>query len=321
MRSIPVSACLLTIVFGLLAACAPTTMAKGTPPSSAIGAFQLVHTREALAHGVSYARYEHGGEIPQVAHVVTLNLADSALRFAVTPADRSGGREYTASLTTAFVERSGASLAVNASYFLPFKGGSRGGDDYFPHPDDAVDASGAALHFGQVVSPVETDIDERVNAIACFNVARVLILDGQTCPAGFPEGVAAGPRLLADGAERSYEAFGASYADKRHPRASLGLSADRKTAWIVVIDGRQKGYSMGATLHELAEFYRALGASDAMNLDGGGSTTLAADREGHAVLLNRPIHTGVPGRERPVANQIAVFAAPLSEPVEPEGGE
>ncbi len=268
---------------------------------------------QAIASGVSFARYIRAGAEPQVAQVITLDLTDPALRFAVTPADRSGGLEYRAMLTTDFVEDSGAAVAVNASYFLPFKGGSKGGDDYFPHIGDAVGASGASEHMGQTVSPVEPALDERVNVIACFDGPVLFMADGQTCPDGYPESIAVGPRLLKAGVEQSYDAFGIGYATKRHPRASLGVAADGKTAWILVVDGRQADYSVGASLHELAEIFLSLGASDAMNLDGGGSTTLAATIEGEGTLLNRPIHTGVPGRERPVANQIAVFAAPLPE--------
>ena len=43
---------------------------------------------------------------------------------------------------------------------------------------------------------------------------------------------------------------------------------------LVVVDGRRRGYSDGMTLRELADLMRGLGARDAINLDGGGSTTL-----------------------------------------------
>ena len=68
------------------------------------------------------------------------------------------------------------------------------------------------------------------------------------------------------------------------------------------------------TLADLTAVFRRLGASDAINLDGGGSSTLAMENaDGTPVLLNRPIHTGVTGRERPVANQILLFL-PHSHP-------
>ena len=68
----------------------------------------------------------------------------------------------------------------------------------------------------------------------------------------------------------------------RHPRAALGLSDDHVIA--VACDGRRSGVDAGLTMTELAEALRDLGATDAINLDGGGSTTLV--HKGH--LLNRP---------------------------------
>lgn len=68
----------------------------------------------------------------------------------------------------------------------------------------------------------------------------------------------------------------------RHPRAALGLSDDHVIA--VACDGRRSGVDAGLTMAELAEVLRDLGATDAINLDGGGSTTLV--HKGH--LLNRP---------------------------------
>ena len=238
-------------------------------------------------------------------HIISVDLAREGIAFALTPADPSQGMEHVARRTTTMLSESGAQVAVNASYFLPFKGGSKGGEDYYPHEGQPVNISGAAISGGKVVSPVETDIDDRVEAIVCFDKARVEIKDGQVCPNGFADGVAAGPRLLTDGRIDSFEA---AYSANRHPRTAIGVSADRKRAWIVVVDGRQPD-AVGASLPELAQIFAELGASDALNLDGGGSTTLAAEgADGKPVLLNTPIHTGIPGRERPVANHILLFA-------------
>jgi hypothetical protein len=88
---------------------------------------------------------------------------------------------------------------------------------------------------------------------------------------------------------------------RRHPRTGLGLSSDGRTLWIVVIDGRS-ARSAGATVEELAEAMRALGASDGVKLDGGGSSALYVRDRG---VLNAPSD----GRERPVANHLAVLRA------------
>jgi exopolysaccharide biosynthesis protein len=77
--------------------------------------------------------------------------------------------------------------------------------------------------------------------------------------------------------------------------------------YLVVVDGRQPFYSQGATFQELAELLKDLGAHFAMALDGGGSSALViAGENGEAVVLNSPIDSYIPGRERPVANHFGV---------------
>ena len=71
-----------------------------------------------------------------------------------------------------------------------------------------------------------------------------------------------------------------------HPRTGYGLSKDRRYLYFIVVDGRQKDYSIGATTGEIAQLLKEYGAEDALNMDGGGSTTLAvwnpqaADKDG-----------------------------------------
>lgn len=59
-----------------------------------------------------------------------------------------------------------------------------------------------------------------------------------------------------------------------HPRTGFGLSKDKRYLYFFVVDGRQPEYSMGASTYEVAEWLRYFGADSAMNMDGGGSTTL-----------------------------------------------
>lgn len=67
-----------------------------------------------------------------------------------------------------------------------------------------------------------------------------------------------------------------TFAETRHPRTAVAKLKDGKFLMITV-DGRQPGVSVGMTLQELAEYLLSLGAVDAMNLDGGGSTTMFLD--------------------------------------------
>lgn len=90
----------------------------------------------------------------------------------------------------------------------------------------------------------------------------------------------------------------------RHPRTAVGIGADGRRLVLAVVDGRQAGYSAGMTLPELGELMLELGARDALNLDGGGSSAMAVRDTGGAVrVVNRPSDAA---GERPVANALAV---------------
>ena len=58
------------------------------------------------------------------------------------------------------------------------------------------------------------------------------------------------------------------------PRTAFGLSEDGRYLYVLVVDGRQEGYSRGADMVDLALLLKAAGAADAINVDGGGSSTL-----------------------------------------------
>ena len=59
-----------------------------------------------------------------------------------------------------------------------------------------------------------------------------------------------------------------------HPRTVLGLSRDRRWFYVLAVEGRREGISLGADYRDLADMMMSLGASDAINMDGGGSTEL-----------------------------------------------
>ena len=97
------------------------------------------------------------------------------------------------------------------------------------------------------------------------------------------EGVAGFLRLLDAGRNLHHP------DDKMHPRTALGLDADARFIVLVVVDGRQPGYSEGMNYFELADYMKSLGCADVVNLDGGGSSIMIlADAKGARRVVNDP---------------------------------
>lgn len=115
------------------------------------------------------------------------------------------------------------------------------------------------------------------------------------------EAVSGGPwlvkegKLFIDGEAEKMNRL--SFVEMRHPRTAVGVTSNRQLL-LVTADGRSK-WSRGASLQEMAKIMLRLGAVNAINLDGGGSTTM--------VVKNQVINAPSDGKERPVANSLLVF--------------
>ncbi len=117
------------------------------------------------------------------------------------------------------------------------------------------------------------------------------------------------PLLLRDSAiVASVDSDGSESFRGVNPRTVAGIAQQGHRLLLVVIDGRRAGYSVGTTIRETAEWMRAMGAQQAVNLDGGGSTAMVVrDRAtGTARIVNRP--SDALG-ERPVGNALAILAS------------
>ncbi|MCA1558923.1 MAG: phosphodiester glycosidase family protein [Acidobacteria bacterium] len=102
-------------------------------------------------------------------------------------------------------------------------------------------------------------------------------IDGAQSPWDTARDIIGGAGLLVrDGRpieDWSVEQFGPRFADARHPRTMIGTDASA-AIWLVVVDGRQPALSLGMTLVELRRLAERLQLTNALNLDGGGSTTM-----------------------------------------------
>jgi hypothetical protein len=242
-----------------------------------------------LGAGVRYRReiITHPRRI--VVHIMEVDLTRGA-RLVVSPPDASLKREATTA--TIAIDELKADAIVNANFFYPFRESNP--IDYSPRAGEPVQPLGMAIgrgrRYGQTAGDWKTFWSEPGGRV------------GFGEPPAEADAAVAGLGWLIWRGENAVKT-----PEEPYPRTALGVDVSRRRLWLVVVDGKQPRYSLGMTLDEISDLLIRLGADDAIQLDGGGSSTLAArDGDGRAVLLNRPCHTKIPGRQRPVANFLGV---------------
>jgi hypothetical protein len=129
---------------------------------------------------------------------------------------------------------------------------------------------------------------------------------------GWPEvfeTIGGNPTLVRNG-EIFIERNGPTAFFNRHPRTGVGITADGRILFVTV-DGRQPGYSVGMTPYRFAKLFLSLGANYALNLDGGGSTTMVVNGQ----IVNRPSD----GYERAVSSSLLLLPGPDPAPTTSPG--
>lgn len=130
------------------------------------------------------------------------------------------------------------------------------------------------------------------------------------CGGSFDQAFCGSPRLIVDG--KIDIDVPNDLDEASHPRTAIGIMPDRKTIYLMVVDGRRYTYSNGMYLQTLAENFLALGCSEALNLDGGGSSTFIVAKDGpygdpaRFNVRNWPNDNG--GEERQLYNGLAIIA-------------
>ena len=263
--------------------------------------------------GVRHVHRAQAQPRPLDMHIVIIDLATPGLRFRFTePNGDDTPGELTVETPRAYLQRVGAQMAMNA--------GSYSANPGYPHVDNYY----VGVSDGVRYSPF-TYGESAIN-ISRDNVATIVDPHPQDRAQGIasyrskPEvelynAIGAKNRILAAKNNVGGEHYNGVDCDKNcschepHPRTAIGVTADRKLI-LFTVDGRQKGRSEGMTTAEVADVLLEYGATDAVNLDGGGSTQLVfADPEPR--LVNKPSD----GKERAVGGDLAVFvAAPATRP-------
>jgi exopolysaccharide biosynthesis protein len=199
--------------------------------------------------------------------------------------------------TSWFAKTFGAKAVINGTFFDVRKGGSV----------DLIKAGGQVLDTTRVAP--RKPRSEHQQAALTIRRNRVGIVFGGTGPdwdrkLKAPNVMVTGPLLLLNGNDHPLQKN--AFNDNRHPRSCVCLTNDRRVL-LLTADGRHAN-AQGLSLPELASVMRWLGCRDAINLDGGGSTTLWLAGQPDNGVVNYPsdskqwIHTG----ERPVSNVLLV---------------
>jgi hypothetical protein len=156
-----------------------------------------------------------------------------------------------------------------------------------PHRDGKtkIPPGGFVLSFGGEIAPASLAQLKRGAEIALTVTYEPI--EGEPKPWSMAQDIVGGAGLLIrdgkDVTDWSMEAFNRGFAEGRHPRTLIGTAADG-AIWLVTVDGRQPQLSVGMTLEELRTLARRLGLVNALNLDGGGSTTMWVQGQ----VLNSP---------------------------------
>lgn len=223
------------------------------------------------------------------ARAVRVNLREPTIEFLVTPSNGDAPKDTGARTTSEFLTEFKCQVALNGSVF----------DVFAKERGAPMDVQGLSLSRGDLYSP-----PNQWDALLISTNRRAWIARSPVDALGAFNGLSGFYALLINGKNTGT-------MKDRHPRSAVGVSRDGRYLILLALDGRQPGYSEGASTAETAEWMRKLGAYNALNLDGGGSTALVIEGpDGTPVTLNRV--SGSPaGSQRRVANHLGVFAQRL----------
>jgi exopolysaccharide biosynthesis protein len=250
-----------------------------------------------LFPGVTYLRKDITVPRANVVHVMAIDLQTAKLEFLVTPSPNASN-VLCSRVTSKFLEEFKLQVAINGGYYS-YVDNTVDTATYCPNGGIPVRVTDYAASRGKIYSPQRT-AQPTIN-IGSRNQVNINKLDGNIFNA------ISGDRIVVDKGVLVKNLA----ANAANPRTAVGLSKNARWLTLMVVDGRQPGYSEGVTFPELAELLISYGAHTGVNMDGGGSSTMVIKGfDGKARVLNSPVDMGKPGRERSVANHLGLLVKP-----------
>lgn len=185
--------------------------------------------------------------------------------------------------TSKFAKDSGAVVAMNGTFYnmrepyncvCYFK---KNGVEEFSNTEKMAQRDNGAIAISK---------KGKVAIYAADPVVPGNIASDQTWPSKLeePSAMSSGPILISDGKDARLDEN--SFNRNRHPRSAIGTKG--KKVFLVTVDGRNAENAQGVSLWEFTKIMRWIGAEDALNMDGGGSTTLYAEGENGSGIVNHP---------------------------------
>jgi len=278
-----------------MACCALLLRAHAQPPSttntipgkpSAPVSHATISRWKPIFRGLEMCEGSAASPRPVQVRAVRVNLREPSISFLVTPSNGDEPKDAGARTTSEFLEEFKCQVAINGSVF----------DVFAKQKGDPLDIQGLSLSRGDLYSP-----PNKWDALLIGTNSRAWIARSPINTRGAFNGLSGFYALLVNGKNNGT-------MKDLHPRSAVGVTRKGNHLILMTVDGRQPRYSEGMTTAETAEWIRKLGAYNALNLDGGGSTALVMQGpDGKPITLNHP--SGVV--QRRVANHLGVFAAPL----------
>lgn len=230
--------------------------------------------------------------------IATVDLSDPRVQIKVT-APLNPPQSYEANLvaTNTWHANNANKLSINANYFGTLAGGT------------TADILGLSINDGVTVSPfrqygvnpdpalvIGADMRARVGYFNATDAAGARYAIAGIGPSG--SDAVPGTMLVTDGLNTGTTAR--VDPTNRNPRTAIGTNQNGDRLYIVEVDGRQAGWSVGMTLPEVADILIQMGAWRGINLDGGGSSSFIYLQDNGTTVQNRPSD----GSHRPVANHL-----------------
>ena len=291
-----------------IAVCAIVSFASAPPAGATtigVSSFSPQFVGVDLAKATILSDADSANVNTSVAFIERIDLTAPGIGFTTTPP--SGPLETTSQTTSQFLQSTGAQIAINANFFSDVAA--------TPSPEELI---GLAVSNGTVVAPQTFGPNDAAASllITKTNTATISPAGSTSIDLSNIFNAVSGNQIVTDGLDSSattptgapHDPFGLD------PRTGIGLSEDGRFLYLIAIDGRQPGYSVGVTTSDEAALMIDLGVFDGLNLDGGGSTALVqAGAGGSPDLIDSPSGSfGVV--ERVDGNNLGVFASALPTP-------